>query len=210
MNHLIHNGWSTRFKSLSYRPSRDSWDGVAATIYHRGMSVPAVRGLYPRHLPVALGQGFYVADAEVRPAARLPGVVVADVNLLGAFEFKLIGTGAASAHSESPTNIRIPQLGTAVFQKTDILICEPTFEVMALDTVAPNLAAIGTRVATGYNGTPLPTPPTNPFNFSAADVVANRTVRWPHGWCFIGIEYERIGQLYLKRYYYAFRHLVTP
>lgn len=211
MNYLVHGGWSTRFKSLSYKPVRDGWDTVTATILHRGDTLSQVRALYPRHLAVpGLGIGFYVSDSDIRPAVRLPGVVVADVQLVGSFEAKIQGTGAASAHSESPTNIKIPALGTATFQKTDILVCEPTFEVFALDTRAPNFDTVGTRVAIAYGSQPLPQPPPNPFNFSAADAVANRTVRWPYGWCHIGVEYERIGTLWLKRYYYTFRHLVTP
>ena len=43
-----------------------------------------------------------------------------------------------------------------------------------------------------------------------ADIIANRTVRFPYGWCFVGVEYERISTLWLKRYYYAYRHVVTP
>ena len=210
MNYLIHSGWSTRFKSLSLRTSRDSWDSAAATIWHREGTLASVRSQYPRHQPAGIGMGFYVAEVDVRPAARLPGVIVADVQLVGAWENKLQATGAASAHSESPTNIRIPQLGTALFQKTDLLICEPTFEIMALDNQKPDTLGVGSRVSIGYGGSTLPSAPANPFGFGAADVVANRTVRWPYGWCFVGVEFERIGLLYLKRYYYAFRHLVTP
>jgi hypothetical protein len=210
MNYLITSGWATQFKSLRSSPTRDSWDVGSAGILHRSESVTAVRSMYPRHLPVALGLGFYVAEVQVRPAARLPGIIMADVSIVGAFEYKTQATGAASAHSESPSNIRIPQLGTAVFTKTDILVCEPTFEVMALDNIKPDVVDVGTRVGVAYGGTALPLPPANPFGFGAADIVANRTVRWPYGWCFIGVEYERIGLLYLKRYYYAYRHLVTP
>ena len=212
MNFLIAgNGGTNPFKCLTYQTTRDSWDTISATILHRSSSVSQVRALYPRLMAVGVGLGFYVADAQIRPAQRLPGVVMADVSLIGAFDLKLVATGASSAHSESPSNIRIPQLSPSViFQKTDILVCEPTFEVMALDNVAPSLASVGKSVTTAYGGVTLPIPPENPFSFSVADIIANRTVRFPYGWCFVGVEYERISTLWLKRYYYAYRHVVTP
>lgn len=212
MNFLIQNGLgSGAFKSLSYQTTRDSWDTVGGTILHRSTSVSQVRALYPRLAAVPLGLGFYVAETQIRPAQRLPGVVMADVSLIGAFDVKLVASGASSAHSESPSNVKIPQLSaTLLFQKTDILVAEPTFEVLALDNIRPDLAGVGKSVTIAYSGVTLPTPPENPFNFTGADVAQTRTVRFPWGWCFLGVEYERISNLWLKRYYYAYRHLVTP
>lgn len=208
MNYLLSGGWTTRFKSLERKKTDEGWDTVSATILHRSSSVAEVEAVYPRHMQVGIGLGFYVTAVIAKPS-QLPGVIAAQVELSGAFGPKIKVTGAASAHSESPSNIRIPSLGTAVFEKTDILICEPTFEVMALDNVAPITSLVGQQVLGAYGGTSFPQPPANPFNFTAADVVANRTVHWPWGWCFIGVEWEQIGALYLKRYYYAYRHLVT-
>lgn len=208
MNQLIHDGWTSRFKSLTGQTTEDSWDTITATILHRTPSLDAVRALYPRHAAFPAGIGFYVSGAEVKPSA-LPGVCQAQVQLVGAFAAKLKATGAASAHSESPSNILIPSLGSAVFEKTDILICEPTYEILAVDAVRPDTLRVGQQAIGPYGGGAFPQPPANPFNFTAADAVANRTVHWPWGWCFIGVEWEQIGALYLKRYYYTYRHLVT-
>lgn len=208
MNFLLSGGWSTRFKSLERKKSDEGWDSITAIILHRSTSVAEVEAAYPRRMAVGVGLGFYVSTVIAKPS-QLPGVIAAQVELSGAFETKLKSTGAASAHSESPSGIRIPSLGTAVFEKTDILICEPTFEVMALDTIQPDTVSVGQQVRGAYGGTNFPQAPQNPFNFSAADVVANRTVHWPYGWCYIGVEWDRIESLYLKRYYYAYRHLVT-
>lgn len=208
MNYLLSPGWSTRIKSIERKKSEEGWDTITATILHRSSSVGEVERAYPRHMAVGVGLGFYVT-AVIAKTAQLPGCIAAQVELSGAFEKKIKVTGAASAHSESPSGIHIPSLGTALFQKTDILICEPTFEVMALDGNKPDATQVGQQVATAYDSVPFPGAPPNPFSFDAGDVVANRTVHWPYGWCYIGVEYDRIENLYLKRYYYAFRHMVT-
>lgn len=208
---LIYGNWRTRFLSLSNQVADASWDTISAEIIHRGKTVDEVRAMYPLYAAVGIGLGFYMTGLEVRPSSILPGCTVAAATLSGAFDGKLKTTGAASAHSESPSNIKIfPLSSTVVFQKTDILICEPTFEVMALDNVAPDTLNVGKTVTLGYGGTALPPAPANPFNFGNADISETVTVHYPYGWVYMGVEYERLGTLYLKRYYYAYRHLLSP
>lgn len=213
MPRLIHGTWNggARLVSLNHQTVQEGWDYITATWYHHGQSVESVRGSYPRFSSITVPNslGFVIVETEVRPVPRLPGVVAATVRAAGAFAARIFRGGAAIVSHENPSGVRFAAYGVpvnAVFDKTDILICEPSFEVVALDAQPPETHTVGTFFSVDgspYGGGPFPAVPPSPVD---EPFTTDHTIRWPSGWVLQGIEYQQLGVVFLKRYLYGYRH----
>lgn len=194
----------------------DEWDEIRCSIGKVATSLSAGRTV-ARGADAGLGGGsFKLVDSSTRWASG--GEVVQDCVFKGVFGGgKWRAETGSNVESYNVSNIKLQATGftypagtngSTVFARATVTLALPTYTVVAVDTVPPNMALVGKAATSPYHGT-FPDTPLNPFTVPAAQA----TVNYPSGWMLQDIASEEVcenGGIWKKRYVYGYRFNFTP
>jgi hypothetical protein len=195
---------------LDWRESGEDrgWDTLRVSVAGR-MTPAALRAIWPEGRYLDLGVGMVVERAEAGQGPN--GWAEGDVYLRGLWNTKRWGREVGDIERKGTAGAQIVEGGSSVtYNRLSWIDVVPGFEVIALDGVRPNQAALGKAATSPYPGLTFPTVGSIPYSFWGT---YEPTYQRPYGWVLTRLDSEEIGrtrQLYRKVFGYSWLWPVVP